>query len=88
MYVRTLDSCEYSADHFCMEVDGHGRELKNGLQVMWVIVQKSEVTVGKVRCIQVKAEIHLSRKVIVALLRIVLQDETGSLEEHKCRVSE
>jgi hypothetical protein len=86
--VHTPDNCEYSADHCFVEVAGHGRELKNGLHLLWGIVQRSEVTVGKVMCIQVKAEIRLSRKVIFALLRIVLQYETGSLEEHKCRGSE
>jgi hypothetical protein len=82
---HTLDSYGNSVDRCFAVVTGHDRKLKNGLQERWVIVQKSEVTVGEVKCIQVKAEIHLSRKVIVALLRTVLQSETGSLEEHKRR---
>jgi hypothetical protein len=50
----------------------------------WARFEKSEVTVGKVRCIQVGEEIHQAR-VVVALLRIVLQQEAGSLAEHRYR---
>jgi hypothetical protein len=38
-------------------------------------------------CIQAKEEVHLRQGMVVALLRIVLQYEAGSLAEHKCRGS-
>jgi hypothetical protein len=40
--------------------------------------------VGIVECNQVMVGIHLVRNSIVALLQIVVREETGSLEEHWC----
>jgi hypothetical protein len=45
-------------------------------------VQKSVVTVGKVKCIQAREVIHHDRERVVALLQGVF--EAGSLAEHKC----
>jgi hypothetical protein len=44
----------------------------------------SEVTVEKVECSQVKAEMYLVRNIIVGLLQVVAYEESGSLEEHWC----
>jgi hypothetical protein len=46
------------------------------------MVQRSVVTVGKVKCIQAKEVIHHDRGWVVALLQGVF--EAGSLAEHKC----
>lgn len=48
----------------------------------------SEVTVGKVGCIQAQVGIHQHREGIEALLQRVLRFEAGSLADHKCRDSE
>jgi hypothetical protein len=82
---RKLDSCAYSIDGWVVKVVGHGLRLTIEVGVVQVVVQKSEVTVEKVMRIQVEEEIHLHQAVVVALRRIVLLQETGSLAEHRCR---
>jgi hypothetical protein len=53
-----------------------------------IMVQRSEMTVGRVVCIRVQGEIHRTQGVVVALLSSMLLREDGPLVEHKCRESE
>lgn len=46
------------------------------------VIQKSEVTVGKVNKCLAQAEVHISRMVDVALHHVGLLLEAGSLAEH------
>ena len=49
----------------------------------YIGLQKNVVTMGRMRCDRLNGEIHLSRRVVDALLRFARIGKTGALVEHR-----